>query len=162
MRNMMKVVCFVLAGASLVATGDAMNMKPVKETTMTVRGTFEVKMVPQSADAAGGPFGRFLLDKKFEGDLDAVSRGQMLASGGPPSRSGGYVALEQVTGILNGKRGSFVLLHRGTMNEGSNQLDVTVVPGSGTGELAGISGTMTIVIEGAKHFYEFFYTLAAK
>jgi hypothetical protein len=86
----------------------------------------------------------------------------MLASGGPPSRSGGYVALEQVTGILNGKRGSFVLLHRGTMNEGSNQLDVTVVPGSGTGELAGISGTMTIVIEGAKHFYEFFYTLAAK
>jgi len=159
---MMKVVCLVLAGVWIVATADAMIMKPLKETTMTARGTFEVKMLPQPADAAGGPFARFLLDKKFEGDLDAVSRGQMLASGGPPSRSGGYVALEQVAGILNGKRGSFVLLHRGTMDEGSNPLEVTVVPGSGTEGLAGISGTMTIVIEGAKHSYEFSYTLPGR
>jgi hypothetical protein len=125
---------------------------------MTAIGTFEVKMTPQPAD---GSFGRFTFDKSFEGDLKAVSKGEMLASGGPPSKSGAYVALEQVTGMLGGRRGSFVLVHRGTMSDGTDQLEVTVVPGSGTEELAGISGAMKIKREGGKHAYEFSYTLSA-
>lgn len=128
---------------------------------MTIaRGTFEVKVVPQAADdSAGGPFGRLFIDKRFHGDLDGTSKGQMLASGVPNSGDAGYVALEQVTGTLNGRRGSFVLLHQGMISKGIATLQVTVVPGSGTAELAGIAGKMTILIEGSRHSYEFDYMI---
>jgi len=149
-----------LIGVAIIAiTTRAESMKPVKEEMMIARGTFEVKMTPRPEESAGGSFGQFFIDKKFQGDLDGVSNGHMLASGGPPSKSGAYVALEQVTGMLNGKHGSFVLMHRGTMNDGAAHLDVAVVPGSGTGDLKGIAGTMTIIIEGGKHSYEFSYVL---
>lgn len=127
---------------------------------MTARGTFDVKMSPQPPDdGSGGSFGRFFLDKTFHGDLEATSKGQMLSSGDPSSGSGAYVALELVTGTLSGKQGSFVLVHRGTMRGGEYRLDVSTVPGSGIGDLAGIDGTMTILIEGSKHSYVFSYTL---
>jgi hypothetical protein len=154
----MKWIVLVLICIAMLAGGGIASMKPIKEATMTARGSFEVKMIPQSNDPAPGAFGRFLLEKKFQGDLEAVSKGQMLTSGGPPSRFGGYVALEEVRGTLNGKSGGFVLIHRGTMSDGNDPLDVTVVPGSGTEELAGIAGTMKIIREGAKHSYEFSYT----
>src|SRR5262249_14211523 len=113
-----------------------------KESRMTARGTFDVKVTPQPQDdAAGGPFGRLFLDKQFHGDLQAGSRGQMLAAGTGVEESGGYVALELVTGVLHGKHGSFILQHKGTMRKGVFAIDVTVVPDSGTGELSGISGT---------------------
>jgi hypothetical protein len=131
-----------------------------KKTIMTARGTFDVKVSPQPPDdSAGGPFGRYFLDKQFHGGLQAASRGQMLASGTGKEQSGAYVALELVTGTLDGKPGSFVLLHKGTMHQGAATMEVTVVPGSGTGELAGIGGSMTILIEGRAHSYEFSYTL---
>ena len=133
------------------------------EATMTARGTFDVKVIPQPADdSAAGPFGRLFLAKQFHGDLEGESKGQMIASQSADRTSGGYGALELVTGTLNGKPGSFVLLHKGTMQGGNYALDVTVVPDSGTDALTGITGKMTIVIEGGKHSWELEYTLAGK
>ena len=124
------------------------------------KGTFDVKVIPQAPDdAAGGPFGRLFLDKQFHGDLEGGSTGQMLASGTGKDGSGAYVALELVTGRLNGRHGSFVLQHTGTMTKNVATMSVTVVPDSGTGELIGLAGTMTIVIAEGKHSYVFAYTL---
>jgi Protein of unknown function (DUF3224) len=129
---------------------------------MTTRasGTFEVKLSPQAPDEgqSGVGIGRMLLDKKFSGDLEATSKGQMLAAG-TPAGSGGYVALEQVTGTLAGRSGTFVLQHSGTMTRGAPQLTVSVVPDSGTGGLEGLDGTMRIIIEEGRHSYEFDYAL---
>jgi hypothetical protein len=145
-----------LASGTVTITGNPGQ----KEKTMTARGTFDVKVTPQPQDdSAGGPFGRMFLDKRFQGDLDGTSKGQMLASGTGAEASGGYVALEQVTGVLQGRRGSFVLQHKGTMHNGVFAIDVTVVPGSGTDQLAGIHGKMGIVIEGRAHSYVFEYAL---
>jgi hypothetical protein len=128
---------------------------------MRVSGTFEVKLTPQvAADGFGDPsVGRLAIDKRFQGDLDATSKGEMLATRTAVAGSAGYVALERVTGSLQGRTGSFSLQHSGTMDRGVPQLSVTVVPDSGTGELAGLVGTMAILIEGGKHSYDFDYTL---
>jgi hypothetical protein len=123
-------------------------------------GPFDVKVIPQAPDEAGGGLGRMLLDKQFHGDLEATSKGQMLAAGTAVEGSAGYVAMETVSGTLHGRRGTFVLQHSGTMNRGTPQLSITVVPDSGTGELAGLAGKMTIDISGGKHAYDFEYTLA--
>jgi uncharacterized protein DUF3224 len=120
-------------------------------------GTFEVKLNPQPAEDAAGPFGRLFLDKLFHGALEAVSRGQMLAAGTAVEGSGAYVALELVTGTLAGRGGSFILQHAGTMRKGAPTMIVTVVPEAGTGDLIGLAGTMTIVIEGGRHSYDFKY-----
>lgn len=128
------------------------------DTTMIARGTFDVKVTPQPSDApSGGPFGRLFLDKRFRGDLEAASRGQMLAAETAVAGSGAYVAFELVTGTLGGKHGSFVLQHKGTMRQGAYAMDVSVVPDSGTGDLAGLTGAMSIVIKGSAHSYEFTY-----
>ena len=135
-----------------------------KETPMPhhATGPFEVKIDPQPPDekSGGAAIGRMLLDKQFHGDLEATSKGTMLAAGtGAKGSSGGYVALEIVTGSLKGRTGTFVLQHSGTMTRGTPQLSVTVVPDSGTGQLEGITGTLTIKIDAGKHSYEFDYTL---
>lgn len=122
-------------------------------------GEFEVKMTPQPADDKAA-VGKFSIDKKFHGDLEGTSKGEMLAIMTTVEGSAGYVAMEQVTGILNSRSGTFALQHTGTMTRGAPQLSVTVVPDSGTGQLIGLSGQMTIKIDGAKHSYEFEYTLA--
>jgi hypothetical protein len=125
------------------------------------KGTFEVKVTPVAPDAGDDTgIGRLTLDKKFSGDLEGTSRGQMLGVRSATEGSGGYVAQEKVTGKIGGRTGSFVLQHVGTMRKGSAPvMDVTVVPDSGTGEFTGISGTMTIIIAGGKHSYEFAYSL---
>jgi hypothetical protein len=99
------------------------------------------------------------IDKQYHGDLEATGKGEFLGAHGSVKGSAGYVAMEKVSGKLNGRSGSFALQHSGTMTQGEQRLSVTVVPDSGTGELTGIAGTMTIKIEGGKHFYEFEYTL---
>jgi Protein of unknown function (DUF3224) len=125
-------------------------------------GTFDVKVIPQSPDdAAGGPFSRLFLDKRFHGDLDGVSKGQMLAAGTAVEGSAGYVALELFSGTLNGRPGSFILQHNGTMTKGVPAMNVTVVPDSGTDQLTGLAGKMTIVIAGGKHSYDLEYSLGA-
>jgi Protein of unknown function (DUF3224) len=133
-----------------------------KDAVMTnhARGTFDVKVVPQAPDdPAGGPFSRLFLDKQFHGDLDGVSKGQMLGAGTAVEGSAGYVALELFSGTLNGRRGSFILQHNGTMTKGLPTMIVTVVPDSGTDQLTGIAGKMTIIIADGKHSYEFEHTL---
>jgi Protein of unknown function (DUF3224) len=121
-------------------------------------GTFEVKLVPQSGDEVD--LGRMSSNKQFHGDLEGSSKGQMLsAMSSSVKGSGGYVAMEHVTATLKGRSGTFVLQHLGTMTRGTPHLSVTVVPDSGTAQLAGLTGTLTIKINEGKHFYEFDYTL---
>ncbi len=129
--------------------------------TNHAKGTFDVKVSPQSDDKIGDPtIGRLSLDKQFHGDLEGASKGQMLAVGdGKPGSSGGYVAMERVNGTLNGRTGTFALQHTATMNRSVPQISITVVPDSGTGQLVGIAGNMTIKIADGKHSYEFEYTL---
>jgi len=157
----------VLLAATLLFARSLSAQAPTiaKEALVTrASGTFEVKLnpVPTAHDHAGAPLGRFSLDKQFQGDLVATSKGEMLTGGSEVKNSAGYVAIERVSGTLHGKSGSFILQHSGTMNRGAPSLVITVVPDSGTGELAGISGTMTIIIEGGKHSYTFDYTLTPR
>jgi Protein of unknown function (DUF3224) len=125
------------------------------------KGTFTVAMKPQAeADTAEGvSLGRMSLDKRFEGDLEAVGRGEMLTALTPEKGSAGYVAIERVTGRLHGQAGGFVFQHTGTMDKGAQALSITVVPGSGTGALAGLSGSFRIEIVDGKHLYQFDYSL---
>jgi hypothetical protein len=124
------------------------------------KGTFEVKAVPVVPDPGDDTgIGRLALDKKFSGDLEGTSRGQMLGFRSATEGSAGYVAMEKVTAKLGGRSGSFVLQHTGTMTRNAPNLSVTVVPDSGTGEFTGISGTMTIIIADGKHKYEFAYRI---
>ncbi len=124
-------------------------------------GTFEVKLVPQTPDGAfeDATMGRMTIDKQFHGDLVATSKGQMLSAMTDVKGSAGYVAIERVTGTLQGRSGTFFLQHSGIMNRGEPTLTVTIVPDSGTGQLVGIAGQMTIKIEGGKHFYDIEYAL---
>ena len=124
-----------------------------------IRGSFDVKLLRQPLDEGAPEVGRMLLDKQFHGELEATSKGQMLAISSEVKGSAGYVAMEHVVGSLGGKRGSFALQHSGTMDRGAPTLSVTVVPDSGTGELVGLTGRMTIEITDGKHFYDFEYEL---
>ncbi len=125
--------------------------------TLNASGPFDVKLNPlQGDDADWGGFSRMSLDKRFHGDLDATSRGQMTTIRTDVAGSAGYVALERVTGTLKGRKGTFVLQHSGIMNRGEGRLTVTVVPDSATDELKDLSGEMKIIInEDGKHFYDF-------
>ena len=124
-------------------------------------GTFEVKLAPLAEDKGeGSTLGRMSIDKQFHGDLEATSKGEMLTAMTEVKGSAGYVAIERVSGTLQGRKGSFVLLHRGIMTGGGQELSLTVVPDSGSGELVGLAGKMEIKIVEGKHFYEFEYTLA--
>lgn len=130
----------------------------------TALGTFEVSLQPQAPhtandEADGVTLARMSLEKRFSGQLDATSEGQMLSARTAIAGSAGYVAIERVTGTLDGKRGSFVLQHHGVMDRGVPSLAVTVVPDSGTGELAGLAGRMTIEITQGQHKYSFGYEL---
>ena len=131
---------------------------------MTTRasGTFEVELKPQPSYANDGaaPVGRMSSDKQFHGDLVGTSKGEMLSVGTGVEGSAGYVATEQVNGTLHGRQGTFALQHTGTMTRGEPYLSITVVPDSGTGELVGLSGQLTIQIYGGKHSYVFEYSLA--
>jgi Protein of unknown function (DUF3224) len=131
--------------------------------TTRVSGVFDVNLIRQPADAqaAGDSISRMLLDKRFHGDLDATSVGQMLAMRTAVEGSAGYVAMELVTGRLQGKSGTFVLQHSGKMNRGQATLDLHVVPDSGTQELQGLSGKMAIDIRDGQHLYTFDYEIIA-
>jgi hypothetical protein len=126
-------------------------------------GSFDVKVTPQGAadNTEAGAVGRMSIDKRFYDDLEATSKGVMLAAGTAVKGSAGYVAIEKVSGTLDGRSGSFVLQHNGIMSRGAPQLTITVVPDSGTGELVGLAGTMAINVVDGKHFYVFDYTLMA-
>jgi hypothetical protein len=128
--------------------------------TQKIRDRFDVKMVPQEGAHGGAvAVGRMSIDKRFHGALDATSLGEMLAHRTAVQGSAGYVAMEQVTGTLAGRTGTFVLQHTGVMDQGAQSLTITVVPDSATGELRGLTGRMAIEIVDGQHFYEFEYDL---
>jgi len=127
----------------------------------TVTGSFEVKLniLPVYNTAEDAKLARMSIDKQFHGALDGVSKGEMLSAGTDVKGSAGYVAIERVTGTLNGRSGSFVFQHNATMTRGAPYLNIVVVPDSGTGALTGLSGTLRILIADGKHSYEFEYDL---
>jgi Protein of unknown function (DUF3224) len=149
------VILFILGAGFNQANGQ----KKEGPVSSRASGTFEVKLTPQDDKTGLAGLGRFTIDKQLEGDFVGMSKGQMLTAMTSVEGSAGYVAIERLTGTLKGRKGSFVLQHTGTMNRKAQQLTITVVPDSGTEELSGITGAMTIKIDGGKHFYEFEYTL---
>jgi len=129
---------------------------------MKISGKFEVKLQPLAPYVKGVDginLGRMSIEKTFSGELSATSNGEMLNVITTVEGSAGYVAIEQVSGTLSGRSGSFVLQHFGTMSQQGNALLLEVVPDSGTGELAGLSGQMSIRNEGGQHYYDFDYEL---
>lgn len=124
-------------------------------------GAFDVKLNPQAPPdtAEGMTLARLSIDKQFRGDLNATSKGEMLTAASDSNGSAAYVAIERVTGTLHGRRGSFVLMHSGTMTREAQQLTVTVAVGSGTAQLVGLDGTMVITVVDKKHVYDFEYSL---
>jgi hypothetical protein len=126
-------------------------------------GSFDVTLKPLAPEdkADGIALGRYSLDKQYHGDLEATSTGVMLSAGAESTGAGAYVAIERVTGTLQGRRGSFVLMHQGTMTPEGQHLNVVVAPGTGTGQLAGIAGSLGITITDGKHLYTLDHTLGS-
>jgi Protein of unknown function (DUF3224) len=154
--------CLAVSGSLAHALqSSATTAQKGAELTKHARGTFEVKVNPEQPEdrAEGSTLGRMSLDKQFHGDLEGTSKGQMLTAGTSVKGSAGYVAIERVSGTLNGRKGSFVLQHSGTMSKGALQMTITVVPDSGAGDLVGLSGKMIIIAAEAKHSYDFEYSL---
>jgi hypothetical protein len=124
------------------------------------KGSFDVKMTPVSEDKTeSSTIARMTNEKQFHGDLEATSKGEMLTAGTAVKGSAGYVLIERVTGTLQGRKGTFVLQHSATLTRGAPQQIITVVPDSGSDQLVGLAGSMTIEIKNGKHFYDFSYTL---
>ena len=122
------------------------------------KGSFDVNITPQES-APDAPVARMLLYKEFHGDLEAIAHGEMIAAHEPLTGAGAYVALDRVTGTLHGRSGSFLIAHRGIRNADGQELSIVIVAGSGTDQLAGISGTVGIQIVGKEHFYSVEYEL---
>ncbi len=150
-------LCLLLLGAAFAQTPSTST----KEVLVTnhATGPFDVKMNPQD-DKIGDGLSRMLLDKQYHGDLEGTAKGQMLTGGISANHSGAYVAIEKFTGTLHGRSGSFVLHHTGILTNGKPELTILVAPESGSGQLTGITGKMTINIAAdGKHTYDFEYTL---
>lgn len=123
------------------------------------QGSFEIELTPLDVhDGAPDALSRRSLSKTFTGDIVGTSRGEMVGAGSPENESAAYVALELVDGALHGRTGSFWLQHKATMLRGEGHMDITVVPGSGTGDLVGLTGSMVIDVAN-NHAYEFDYLL---
>ena len=154
-------VVILLVAAVFGTRAEAQPTATPRPMNHIARGSFTVQIQPQGepAGADGVSLGRMSLDKTFEGDFTGTGRGQMLTAMTAVKGSAGYVAIEQVSGSLHGRRGSFVLQHDGVMTRGARQLAITVVPDSGSGELAGLAGRMDIQIADGKHYYTFDYEL---
>lgn len=164
---MLATLCLGL-GAALSAQAQSQTVSPsptpAKVKALNIdraTGTFDVKLVPLPPDEKAAPanLGRMSIDKQIHGDFEGSTVGEMMMAGTDVKGSAGYVAMERVTGLLKGKKGTFVLQHSGIMNRGVPELSVTVVPDSGTGELLGLAGTFSIQIVDGKHLYEFEYSL---
>lgn len=150
----------VVACLSIMILGAQLVRAEPGDKTMTThaRGTFTVAIVPLSPPPAEG-LNRYSINKEIHGDLEATTKGEMFSGGDPQLGEAGYVAIEVVTGTLQGKHGSFALQHLATMDAAGPKMTVLVVPGSGTGDLKGISGTFVIQIADGRHSYDLEYSL---
>lgn len=156
-------LCLLLPGAAPTAKAQSAPAANQGEAARSLRatGTFDVKVTPVADTQDSIASGRLSIAKTFHGDLEGTSRGEMWTANTSVEGSAGYVAIEKVEGRLRGRQGTFTLLHQGTMRQGGDfKLTLMTVPDSGTGELAGLAGTMTIVIADGKHSYALDYTLA--
>jgi hypothetical protein len=149
-------ICLAMALSTAAHAQAAPTPRQENAVSTRATGTFQVNLAPQETAA---PLGRMSIDKTFSGDLQGTSKGEMLAFRSAVDGSAGYVAMEQVSGTLAGRTGTFVLMHTGVMDRGAPGLVITVVPDSGTDGLQGLTGTMKIIIEGGAHSYEFDYSL---
>ena len=155
----------ILLAVCVLCAHPMSTAQPSKEPPMTriAAGEFVVKLLPLGLEGSDpnrdSKFGRMSIDKTISGGLVATTVGQMLTAMTEVKGSAGYVAIEKVDGVLDGRKGSFALQHTGTMNRGAPSLSVTVVPDSGTQELIGLAGDFKIIIADGKHSYEFKYTL---
>lgn len=122
---------------------------------LTAAGSFDVSLTPLTLDPPGDDSarGRMRLSKRFHGGLDATGAGEMLTGMGAVSGSAAYVAIERISGTLAGRSGSFLVVHRGVMTRGAQDLLVSIVPDTGTGELTGIAGGMTLIVGAGRHDY---------
>lgn len=154
------VLCAVMA---IAAQGQTTSNPPQQKEASVANhavGPFDVKVVKQDDPGGDNTVGRFTLDKQYHGDLEGTGKGQMLTASTDVKGSGAYVAIERVTGTLKGREGSFALQHMGTMTQNVPTLTINIVPDSGTGQLKGIAGKMTITITAdGKHTYDVEYTL---
>jgi hypothetical protein len=149
-----------LTFAALAATAPAVSSSALAAAPHHATGTFEVKIVPAMEDKGdGSTLSRLTLDKTYAGALTATSKGEMLAAGGSVPTSAAYVAIERITGTLDGRAGSFAVVQHGWMQGDQRVMDVMIVPDSGGGALKGLAGTFKIEIKDGKHFYVMDYTL---
>ena len=159
-RTIGGIAAAVLLGAAVTALSTTTWATP-REFAMHAEGYFDVTLTPQKADnpqAEAASLTRLSIDKRYHGSIEGVAHGEMLASG-DGKQHGAYVAIEKIIATLDGRSGSFALVHRAVMNQGTPEnWEISVVPESGTGQLAGISGTLTIMNRDGKHFYELQYT----
>jgi hypothetical protein len=146
------------SAAVLVALSFLLGAQENSAMMQHARGTFTVNIQPLTPPPAPG-LSRFSIDKQIHGDLEATTKGEMFSGGDPKQRAAGYVAIEVVTGTLKGRSGSFALQHSATIDQNGRKMLVVIVPGSGTGDLKGISGTFDIQIENGQHSYDLAYTL---
>lgn len=129
---------------------------------MQAKGEFQIQFEPQVPSFKGSNdvrIGRMSIRKKYVGLLEGLSVGEMLSATSPIEGHAGYIALEQISGSLDGRKGSFVVQHFGLKHPQAQDHRVEIVPGSGTGELLGLRGAMQIRVEGSKHYYELNYSL---
>ena len=167
LKTLRLLLCLVALGAVCPALGEPSGTEIAsqsKEITMHATGTFDVKTTPEAQTAAANglyPTARLAIEKKFSGGLQGDAVGEMLSVGVPKAGEvAAYVAIDQFTGTVNGKRGSFALTHRATMTKrGKAVLEIQVVPDSGTGDLEGITGTLTVDASKGVHHYDFAYSL---
>lgn len=160
MHNLKTILIFALfciIGLIAIPYAQVVYSGDVSLKTKHIKGEFDVAMESQTDDEFA--VGRMTLDKTYHGDLHGFSKGQMLSHVTNVKGSAGYVAMESFNGSLDGKKGGFVLMHQGIMDKGAQSLEISVIPDSGSDELTGISGKMSIEIVDGKHFYLFDYTL---
>jgi len=151
---------FITLSAVLLASTLGLQSNKGTPVSAIAKGTFDVKATPQPAVEGDDPsFSRMTFDKQFHGGLEGTGKVQMLAASTSIKNSGAYVALEKVNVTLAGRKGSFIFQHAAAMNRGVPNLSITVVPDSGTDQLAGISGKFSIDIKDGQHFYTFDYSL---
>jgi hypothetical protein len=158
----MKRVIAMATLAALLALETTAAQKKGGHMPHRATGTFEVKVEPIPAESKGDrpSFPRFTLDKQYRGDLEGTSQGEMMTASGTMEGSAAAVAIEHFNGSLNGRKGSFALVHSATMRRGGEySMIIRVVPDSGTEQLAGLTGTLEIVIEGNVHHYNFDFSL---
>lgn len=152
----------VALAAQVTAPMSTIQLKKETRVTTVAKGTFEVQVVPLSEGArkdAWAP-GRMSIDKQFTGDLEGTSQGEMQTAMTDVQGSAGYTAIERVSGKLHGREGTFLLQHFALMLRGvPGEWMVRVVPDSGTGQLKGLEGSLTITITGKQHAYALAYSL---